>query len=241
MSKFQLFYPVVPFKVTQVFGVNGAFYQAHGINMKGHNGFDLMANHGQPVYASHDGIAYFETDDNQGEGVVLRTTTEYDYFSPRNPSGQAYFKTVYWHLCDEQKDPRFKCPVLIYQRTHGGAGMPVNRGDLIGYADSTGLSTGDHLHWALKPIRASTSVSPEDATDMGIGAFQNIEQLNGYLGAIDQTPYLSGKYANEVLEQLGPADRVAVIAAQNQAAGNSALAAQLWAIVAVIKAFLSRN
>jgi len=238
--KFELFFPVVPFKVNQGFGVNGAYYQAHGINVKGHNGIDLQAYHGQPVYACHDGIAYFETDADQGEGVVIRTALQYDYTSPRNPNGQAYFKTVYWHLCDAVKDPQFKSPVLSYQQANRGIGMPVKRGDIIGYADSTGLSTGDHLHWALKPIQASLTANPEDATDIGIGQFANIEQLNGYLGAIDQTPYFNGRYANEATENLNPADAVAVIAAQKQAEGNLTLANVLWSIVALIKAFLNK-
>ncbi len=77
----------------------------------------------------------------------------------------------------------------------------------------------------------------DDATDVGIGNWVNVDQLNGYLGSIDPTPYFTGRYANQVDTPLTPADQVAVIAAKTQAEGNSKLAAQLWAIVDLIKSF----
>lgn len=200
MPKF-LYYPVRPFAINQAFGVNGAYYQQNGINIKGHNGIDLKAYHGQPVYAAHDGIAYFETDGNQGEGVVIVGSEAIPYdivtcqFTTNLLKPKVNFKTVYWHLCDEFKDPQCVSPVLIYQRAYKGAGMPVKAGDLIGYADNTGLSTGDHCHWALKPIKNGSS-GGLDATDDGIGAWENVSPANGYLGAIDQMPYLNGYYAD---------------------------------------------
>lgn len=233
---FEIFYPCVPYSVNQGFGVNGAYYKAHGININGHNGLDLRAYHGQPIYAAHDGVAYFETDDSQGEGVILITNQACEY-----KGTQVFFKSIFWHMVDGQKEPRFKSPVLIYNQANKGNGMPVKRGDIIGYADSSGLSTGDHLHFGLKPIvpgNTGVDINQLDSTDIGIGNWRNVEQTNGYLGAINPVPYSNGRYANEVLDQLGPAERVAVIAAQKQAEGNTKLAAQLWAIVAVIKAFL---
>lgn len=232
-----LFYPVRPYAINQPFGVNGAYYQAHGINILGHNGLDLRAAHGQPVWAAHDGMAYFETDSNQGEGVVIVSSDTFDY-----KNGQVFFKSVYWHLCDYAKEPKFKSPVLDWQQKNGGKGMAVKRGDVIGYADSTGLSTGDHLHFSIKPVALAASVVAEDAADdLRIGMYQNVEGSNGYTGAIDPTPYFNGQYADEKDEPLSPADQVAVIAATEQAEGNKTLADQLWAIVAMIKAFLGVN
>ncbi len=57
--KFTISNPITPFVILQPFGVNGDYYQAHGINIKGHNGLDLKADHGQPVYATHDGMALY--------------------------------------------------------------------------------------------------------------------------------------------------------------------------------------
>ncbi len=80
--------------------------------------------------------------------------------------------------------------------------MPIKRGDLIGFADNTGFSTGDHLHFGLKPIKTANGgpISPEDATD--VGNYQNLEQLNGYAGAIDPSPYYLGKNANDKFDFL---------------------------------------
>ncbi len=191
--KFELAYPCKPYVVNQKFGENGAYYQSHGINIVGHNGIDLRAKHGQPIYAAHDGIAYFETDNSGGEGVILITNESFDY-----KGGQAWFKTIYWHLCDYAKEPKYKSPVLDYQQKHSKQPMPIKRGDLLGYADSTGLSTGDHLHFGLKAIKPGTNNSNgEDAADVGIGNWITLDTGNGFLGAINPTSYFNGKYAQD--------------------------------------------
>lgn len=161
--------PVIPFHLNQGFGVNYVTYKQFGL--QGHNGLDLEAYHGQPVYASHDGTVIIEVDDDQGHGVVLVSDQMYDY-----NGSLAYFKTIYWHLCDPVKEPSYPYPVKTNQK--------VKRGDLIGYADNTGFSTGNHLHFGLKPMAMGESV----LTTM------NIEQNNGYMGAIDPTPYLDMNY-----------------------------------------------
>lgn len=148
--------PVDPFKINQYFGSNGAYYQANGINIKGHNGVDLQAKHGQPVYASHDGYATYEIDEKGGCGVVVKADG---------------FKTIYWHFVDGTSEPKHMSPINNFKIN------PVKAGDLLGYADSTGLSTGDHLHWGLKLIDSQGVTLNSD---------------NGYLGAIDPLPYLDG-------------------------------------------------
>ena len=161
--KLNLKFPVYPYFVGQQFGntTMNSYYQANGVNFLGHNGLDLAAMHGQPVYASHDGVCSIEVDSKQGHGVVLTTNNTFDY-----KGGQAFFKTIYWHLIDN-------IPVTN--------GQQVKCGDIIGYADNTGLSTGDHLHFGLKPMSST---------------MQNIENDNGYYGAIDPAPYFDGTYAH---------------------------------------------
>ncbi len=168
MNKPKLYYPIKPFDITQDFGTGGHYYQSNGINIKGHNGIDIRAFHGQPVYASHDGVAYYEVDNKGGHGVVI------------NGDG---FKTVNWHFCDPIKEPHLKSPITRPTK--------VKAGDLIGFADNTGLSTGNHLHWAFKYIdkRGNT-----------------INNENGYYGAVDQTPYYNGLYAEDINRELEPAE-----------------------------------
>lgn len=165
--KFQISYPIDSVLASQGFGANPAMYAdpKYG-GIKGHNGIDFFAGHGNPVYATHDGTAYYEEDSAGGRGVIITSDKMFDY-----KNGQAYFKTIYWHLCDSSKEPQFKSPI------EGKGYIKVKNGQLIGYADNTGASTGDHLHFGLKPLDISMN---------------NIEQNNGYLGAIDPNPYFDG-------------------------------------------------
>lgn len=173
--KLSLSLPVQPYIVNQPFGLNGAYYQANGIPVLGHNGIDMFAYHGQPVFASHDGFAFYETDDRQGHGVVIITDQPYDY-----KTGLSFYKTIYWHFCE----PSTTYPQLVTN------GQKVTRGEQIGWADSTGLSSGDHLHFGLKPITTGTPPNSGDAPDVNIGSWVNQEPSNGYLGAINPEPYL---------------------------------------------------
>ena len=166
MKRLELYYPVKPLYVTQQFGGNKPMYEQFGID--GHNGMDFMAIHGQKVYAAHDGtVVYSGMDGSEGVGVVLRTDEEFTY-----ENGYAYFKTVYWHLIND-----------VQVRV----GQKVKAGDLLGYADNTGYSTGDHLHFALKP----------QAKGENDWTWENKEQSNGYKGAIDPSPYFNNFFAED--------------------------------------------
>lgn len=166
MKEFKISYPVKPLFITQTFAevANLEYYKKNGVNITSHNGIDYLAKHGQPVYAAHDGIAYPEVDDKQGHGVVVVTVNKHPY-----KKTEAYFKTIFWHLIDN-------IPVT--------GGQFVKKGEIIGYANSTGLSTGDHLHFSLKPMYTS---NPFEGS--------NIEAGNGLGGAIDPTPYYDGNFA----------------------------------------------
>ena len=198
MAKLSLFYPLTPYRINQGWGVNGEYYRANGINILGHNGIDLGVYHGQPVYASHDGTAFYEQDDSQGQGVVIISDKAYDY-----KGGQSFFKTIYWHLCDPLKEPQHASPIYKFsQGANNGKGMQVKAGDLIGFADNTGFSSGDHTHFGLKPIRSGQAPTSGDAPDIGIGAWINVEANNGYSGAIDPTPFWNGHVATDAAKVL---------------------------------------
>lgn len=174
--KLELYYPVKPLSINQKFGQNNIpLYKEQGL--PGHNGMDFMAKHGQPIYASHDGYASFQIDGSGGHGVVIITKDQYDY-----QGVPTYFKTIYWHMCDGLKEPKYQSPIA--DKT---GFVFVKTGDLIGYADNTGASTGDHLHYGLKPVGKGEAW----------GTWYNTEQNNGYNGAIDPEPYLNGKFAED--------------------------------------------
>lgn len=171
-----IYQPVSPWHINQNFGENCSCVNDagqvvtipnggtcpvgyHGLYapLLGHNGLDLMAKRWQEVYAAHDGVVNeLQTEIARGLGIGIITNKQYFCKETGKPE---YFKTRYWHF--------------IAMDVH--IGDKVKAGDLIGYADSTGYSSGDHLHFELKPVTLS-------------GA--NILQTNGYNGAIDPLPYM---------------------------------------------------
>lgn len=144
------------------------------MGMKGHNGIDFYALDGFPVYASHDGeVVFCGEDGSAGLGIVIRT------LEPKEMGGYtAYAKTIYWHI----KKGSFKVK----------AGDIVKAGAHIADADNTGASSGSHLHFGLKPVAQGESV----------WAWYNIEQNNGYMGAIDPKPYFNGFFAQDAAKIL---------------------------------------
>ena len=177
--KLRLYYPVNPFHVNQPFAANPDYYakflDKFGNPEKGHMGIDLMATHGQPVYAAHDGMArYVGPDAHGGDGVYIRTTEPFDA-----ENGSCWYTSIYWHMIG-MGDPLH--PLI----PSDGSEIPVKAGDLIGYADNTGApfeSSGDHLHFGLFPCDSN-------------GNF--LFPANGYGGCIDPQPFLVGIFAASV-------------------------------------------
>lgn len=173
--KLTLKYPLSKLIVTQYFGNRNPKYYGWGT---GHSGIDLRAPHGTPIYATHDGLAYYEVDSNQGHGVVVISNDKYDNVTLGK---EVKIKTIYWHMVDPDKDPKFTSPV--YGSTLRSP-KPVKTGDIIGYADNTGNSSGDHLHFGLKPVAEGEAPN----------VWYNVEQANGYNGAIDPFPFFEEPY-----------------------------------------------
>lgn len=175
----KLFYwPVNPARINQGFGDNygcidnatstkviacdgqnpPAGYRSVYSMMKGHNGLDLDAKRWQPVYAAREGrVTEVETEPARGLGVGI----DHDF------GALGRWKTRYWHFI----------------------ALDVNRGDwvwtgqLIGYADNTGFSAGDHLHFEVKRLNPDGS---------------NTNQSNGYFGAEDPAPLMFDEFAPNV-------------------------------------------
>lgn len=176
--KLELFRPVDPYHVNQGFAANPGYYarfhDALGKPEKGHMGIDLMAAHGQPVYAAVDGQARYVKDEHGGEGVYI-FTGPYDY-----QGGTCWFNIINWHLVGDT-DPNFPKPF---------DSQSVKAGDLIGYADNTGApfeSSGDHLHLGLQPVDSRGKPILID---------------NGFGGCIDPAPYLNQYYAKNAQSTL---------------------------------------
>lgn len=182
-ERLRLTKPVQPLAVTQRFGddltcvdtathtkcvtrVAGAvcpvgyesLYTSAGL--KGHNGVDLHADNKQSVYAATNGKIYKVVSETE-RGIGVEIISRRRYVMDGVPRSYRV-KTRYWHLDS----------YVVAE------GQKVKAGELIGYADNTGLSSGTHLHFELKPVRRRLS-----------GSFRNVMQGNGYFGAIDPEPY----------------------------------------------------
>jgi murein DD-endopeptidase MepM/ murein hydrolase activator NlpD len=178
-----LYQPLNPFIVFQKFGENAAcsnpdktgvvsqlpdgtcpagkvkLYPLFGV--QGHTGIDCIAKKWQPVYASADGfVEELQTEEARGLGVGI--ITDQKYFCTETGK-EEYFKYRNWHFISMDVEK----------------GDKVKIGDFLGYADSTGYSSGDHLHFELKPVAQNSN-----------GVWYNILQSNGYFGSVDPIPYM---------------------------------------------------
>lgn len=136
----------------------------------GHNGLDISARRGDPILAPCDGIIEeVQTEEARGLGIGLITTQQ--YFCKETNKNE-YMKMRFWHL----------------KSIEINLGDTVRMGDVIGYADNTGFSSGDHLHFELKPVLQTNN------------HWYNILQNNGSLGAIDPFPYFKNLYISKTLK-----------------------------------------
>lgn len=137
---FYLLWPTDYSVVTQPFGANPHIYTRFG--MPGHEGIDFRALMNTNIYCCADGEVYLvhTNPKSHAYGIHIRV---------RHKDG---YKTVYGHLAQP----------LVKQ------GQQVEAGQVIGKADSTGASTGSHLHLTLKrdgATRRGETIYPKDVID----------------------------------------------------------------------------
>jgi len=117
-----LAWPLQDVRITQHFGERSYLYRN-----KPHNGLDLGASIGTPVFAADDGMVV-GADNND-----VSRWRKYQYGRYIMIKHANNLATLYGHL----------------SRQTVSVGMSVKRGDLIGYSGSTGYATGPHLHFGL--------------------------------------------------------------------------------------------
>jgi hypothetical protein len=138
--------------MSQKFGANPAYYAKYG--HKGHNGIDFSMPKGKPVYAMHDGWIVESTAKDTGYGLRLTQVIEAD--------GRTWDITYGHFLSVEFPDIPWDFSLRKW---------PVRAGQRIGLCDSTGDSSGHHVHVTLRPYPLNTG--------------------NGFGGAVDPAPYLA--------------------------------------------------
>ena len=152
--------------ISQGYGIEGtklnmlAFYKS--IGLKAHNGVDFLLFHGNPVYyiASNRGTVHKICNDPRfGVGITI---VDEDNFRHR-----------FWHGVQGS----IKVQV----------GQIVESGDLLMYADNTGASTGDHLHYDLAEVDNNWNV---------------LNGNNGYFGCIDPNPHFVNIFVKDYIASL---------------------------------------
>lgn len=130
--------------VGNLFGANPDTYKQFDLN--GHNGLDFVLPQGKPIYAACDGDLIFRNDlDEKGNYKGFGK-----YARIENADGWTYY---------------------AHQLRFEGTDRKVKALDLIGYADSTGFSTGSHVHFGFRP---------------------RVHDLkNGFGGCVDPLPFLT--------------------------------------------------
>ena len=139
------------------------------MGMKAHNGLDLglAYGRGENVYAIIEGVVTFiETERERGIGIDIVSVEKYTFADHvggiEGVGGEHHIKHRYWHLLE----PLVK------------VGDFVKAGQVIGRADNTGLSSGDHLHLEVKPVEKNMN-----------NQWYNVFQENMYYGAVDPFIY----------------------------------------------------
>ena len=120
-------YPLATVRITQGFGGNAEYYKQFG--QVGHNGIDMGANAGTPVYAADDGTIAFE---GWGQNHSWMGT----------PAG----------ICVLINHGGSYAGYAHLQETVVSKGQAVSKGQVIGYVGSTGAATGPHLHFEMLPL-----------------------------------------------------------------------------------------
>jgi len=126
--------PCLTTRVTQYFGENEEYYYKMFGLCCGHNGVDFATPLGEEIRATADGWIKSAGNDPGGYGLHVRLD--------HNPA-----------LNDDEAEPQQW--LTIY--AHMNSFMPwveddlwVSAGTVLGYADSTGVSTGNHLHYEIR-------------------------------------------------------------------------------------------
>lgn len=136
--------------------------------MSGHNGLDLPAPKGTPIYSCTEGVVReVSTEQERGLGIGIVTEQRYELAdTSKNPAvfEEHYVKVRYWHL----------------QQIFVSEGQRVKAGELIGSVDNTGYSSGDHLHWEVKAVEFRNGQE-----------LYNVWQDNGYFGAVDPFAHMN--------------------------------------------------
>ena len=133
---------------------------------RSHTGIDYVLNEGDPVYAAADGeVSAITRDDSNGLMLTLKHADGYE-------TRYAHLSNVYIYTEISFEGPNVKVNKVGSILTDGDhsdltvtGGGKVYKGQLIGYAGSTGRATGPHLHFEVRHNGSAIDPSPLFTSD----------------------------------------------------------------------------
>ena len=173
---------------------------------RSHTGIDYVLDEGDPVYASADGeISSITRDDSNGLMLVLRHSdgfeTRYAHLSKVDIASKISFK-------GKNSGHDISGDSYHISTTADHTGWTYNgkvfKGQLIGYAGSTGRATGAHLHFELRQHDIPVDPSPFFTSDKPVkGPFMiSVREMSGASG-IEYAIFCNGKQTPK--DQIGNA------------------------------------
>ena len=173
---------------------------------RSHSGIDYVLDEGDPVYAAADGeISSITRDDSNGLMLVLKHAdgfeTRYAHLSQVDIASTLSFKGK-----NSGHDISGHTHHISTTADHTGwtYNGKVFKGQLIGYAGSTGRATGAHLHFELRQYDIPVDPSPFFTSDKPVkGPFMiSIREMSGASG-IEYAIFCNGKQTAK--DQIGNA------------------------------------
>lgn len=151
-----------PYRISQKFGQNLLGYERFGL--KGHDGVDVAVGRGTPIICPADGVVtstYSQAQPEKGGyGNEVRLLTQ---------SKEQILDWVFAHLLT----------VLVQPKQY------VEQGEVLGLVDSTGFSTGDHLHFGFRYLQEGKTDNLAITKIYLDKTYTIVDYNNGYFGYID--------------------------------------------------------
>lgn len=184
------------------------FYNA--IGMKSHNGEDRATYYKAPinfpVIAETKWWARSEVDFDGGIGVDVFSADRVHLKELPPEAGalaknewkqndkKVYIKIRFWHLYDVKLGDK---PLTIQTGVFAD-GSPemkpeIKLGDCIGWANSTGASSGNHLHWGMKIVYKNSTTLDNNNGYYGAVNFDNLYQDTFILDILDRKEKLTAE------------------------------------------------
>jgi len=163
------------------------FYKS--IGMEGHNGEDWACFFKEPIYfpvVAHikgGGVTKWYSKDasDMSGGLGVDVFSRDPVFIDILPTEAGPNATATWKAQNRYLRVKFR----FWHLHSGWRDKNVVLGEMVGLGDSTGASSGNHLHWGMK------FVDDNDNT---------LDSNNGYFGGVDFSPWMQNKF---ILDKLG--------------------------------------